>query len=507
MDNNNDNRETKRVEAVKETFRLGEGPALEVVDRLPTPEEVFKIRRLSPWTLFAIVLGPSFMALGGALGSGEWILGPSIAAQYGLYLFWLAWVGVVLQTIYNIAFAKITVAIGEPALVYMARNRPRAFWLPFLTAVLFFAFAWPGWAATAATGLAVFILGRLPTAEDATFVRLLGMSLFLVTVLAVSIGGKIASTLEMVFRFKVLFVTATIFILALIVSSPEIWNELLTGYRSIGYIPKGIDIILLGGFWGYIGWASALNYLLTNYYRDKGYGMGSVVGYIPAMIGGKKIELSATGKIFKLTPENIATWKRWERLVILDQWLIYAVFAIIGITLPAVMVRSMVPLGTNLPGWGIAAHVANQFGAMWGPAGFYLIAFVGVVVLWGTQLFTMDMLSRNITDLLWSTSEGVRKWAKGDVRRIYYTFFIIYTAFAMWAIWQAAPLTLILISANMANFGGFYAWYLLWNINRKLPKELRLRWYYWPPIIIFSIMCMFFFVALVLAQFFGIKVL
>ncbi|MEM0505512.1 MAG: Nramp family divalent metal transporter [Sulfolobales archaeon] len=495
----------------KEYFRLGEGPALEVVEKLPTPEEVFKVPKLSGWKLFATILGPSFMALGGALGSGEWIMGPSIAARYGLYLFWLVWVGVVLQTVYNIAFARITVLIGEPALVYMARSKPRWFWIPFLAFVLFAAAAWPGWASGAATALAVFILGRLPGTGDIQLVTILGAILFLICVLVVSVGGKIASTLEAVFRFKVLVVTFVVFLLSLVVARPEIWGELATGFVSIGYMPKGIDVYLLGGWWGYIGWASAINYLLTNYYRDKGYGMGHLVGYIPAMIGGKKIELSAVGKVFKLTPENLATWKRWEKLVIYDQWLIYATFGVVGMTLPSVMVRSVVPLGTTLPAWAIAAHTANQFGAMWGPVGFYLITFIGLITLWGTQLQWVDMLTRNMTDLLWSTSEGVRKWAKGDVRRVYYTFLVVYVAFAIYVFGAyiatgTAPLIILLLSANIANFGGFFAWYLLWDIDRKLPKELRMKWYYWPPIILFCIMCCFFFIVMVLGQL-GIRIL
>jgi len=495
----------------KEEFKLGEGPALEVVDRLPTPEEVFKVPKLTGWRLFTTVLGPSFMALGGALGSGEWLMGPTLSARYGLYLFWLVWVGVILQTIYNIAFARITAITGEPALVYMSRLKPRAFWIVFLALVLFLANAWPGWASGAATALGVFILGRLPTAAETDFVALLGVILFLICVFVVTIGGKIAATLEYVFRFKVLAVTIIVFTLALIVSRPEIWAELAVGYASIGYIPKGIDVYLLGGWWGYIGWASALNYLLTNYYRDKGYGMGAVVGYIPAIIGGKRIELSAVGKIFKLTPENLATWKRWERLIIYDQWLIYATFAIIGMTLPSVMVRSVVPIGTTLPAWGIAAHVANEFGRMWGPFGFYLIAFIGLIVLWGTQLQFVDMLTRNMTDLLWSTSERVRKWAKGDVRRVYYGFLAVYITFAIYVFVAfvargVAPLIILLLGANMANFGAFYAWYCLWKIDRQLPKELRLKWYYWPFIAIFCAMCCFFFIVMVLGQL-GIRIL
>ena len=32
---------------------------------------------------FRSILGPGIIALGGSIGSGEWLLGPAITAQYG----------------------------------------------------------------------------------------------------------------------------------------------------------------------------------------------------------------------------------------------------------------------------------------------------------------------------------------------------------------------------------------------------------------------------------------
>ncbi len=186
--------------------------------------------------------------------------------------------------------------------------------------------------------------------------------------------------------------------------------------------------------------------------------------------------------------------------------MIFFPFGVIGMSMPAILVASFIPVGTKLPEWGIAAHVATQFGAMWGPIGYYFISFIGLIVLWGTQLQIMDTLTRNFTDLIWSTSEGVRKWAKGDIRKIYYPFMAVYIAFAMWAIWQAPPLIILLLSANIANFGG-YAVILLHMLERKLPKELRLRWYYWPFLYGYAILCWFWFVTVfILGRLLGIKI-
>ncbi|MEM4784926.1 MAG: hypothetical protein QXN88_04765, partial [Sulfolobales archaeon] len=60
--------------------------------------------------------------------------------------------------------------------------------------------------------------------------------------------------------------------------------------------------------------------------------------------------------------------------------------------------------------------------------------------------------------------------------------------------------------ANIANFGG-YAVFLLHWLERKLPKELRLRWYYWIFLYAYAILCWFFFVAVfILGWLLGIRI-
>ena len=59
-----------------ESYPLGTSrPPLGVGD-LPEPEEVFKVSRLGPLQIVQFVIGPSLIALGISIGSGEWLLGP-----------------------------------------------------------------------------------------------------------------------------------------------------------------------------------------------------------------------------------------------------------------------------------------------------------------------------------------------------------------------------------------------------------------------------------------------
>ena len=46
---------------------------------------------------FRNILGPGIIALGGSIGSGEWLLGPAITAQYGGRLLWIATIAILLQ--------------------------------------------------------------------------------------------------------------------------------------------------------------------------------------------------------------------------------------------------------------------------------------------------------------------------------------------------------------------------------------------------------------------------
>jgi len=67
---------------------------------LPTPPSIVR------------TLGPSFILLGLALGSGELILWPYLTAQYGLGLLWGGLLGITLQFVLNTEAMRYTLAWG-----------------------------------------------------------------------------------------------------------------------------------------------------------------------------------------------------------------------------------------------------------------------------------------------------------------------------------------------------------------------------------------------------------
>ena len=61
---------------MQETFQIGVSrPAPRLTDS-PTPEQVFRLPKIGVKEMITAVPGPSMIALGVSIGSGEWLLGP-----------------------------------------------------------------------------------------------------------------------------------------------------------------------------------------------------------------------------------------------------------------------------------------------------------------------------------------------------------------------------------------------------------------------------------------------
>src|SRR5687768_5897445 len=96
------------------TYQLGVSrPPLEVAD-LPTPEEVWRVPRVGRKEAFRYAVGPSFIALGAAIGSGEWLLGPLSVGKKGFIgIGWILMVSILLQILYIIECSRYVIATGE----------------------------------------------------------------------------------------------------------------------------------------------------------------------------------------------------------------------------------------------------------------------------------------------------------------------------------------------------------------------------------------------------------
>ncbi len=78
--------------------------------------------------------------------------------------------------------------------------------------------------------------------------------------------------------------------------------------------------------------------------------MGERAGYIPAAVGGQKVNLAHTGFIFTPDAEAMRRWRGWWRIVRADQWGVFFVGAILGMAAAGAALRDLPPAGHRHPG-------------------------------------------------------------------------------------------------------------------------------------------------------------
>ncbi|GLZ34600.1 hypothetical protein Lesp02_67870 [Lentzea sp. NBRC 105346] len=455
-------------------------PPLDVAD-LPEPEDVFKVRKLGPLQVVQFVIGPSLIALGISIGSGEWLLGPQAVGKFGFVgIGWVITVSALLQTFYNVEVSRYVVATGEVPIVGWGRVPPGwKFWVPVALVVFYFAFIFGGWAAGAGQGLFALIVGRVHRPDEIEYVRLLAIGLLLVVFLITVLAKKVSRALEL--TNWVLVGTLLLILLAVTIAivPGSVWWEGVRGLVTPAAPPSGITATQLGGLAGFTALASGLNWYAMNHYRDKGYGMGHRVGYLSGMRGGRQ-ELRPVGVTFLDTPENTSLWRRWYRLLLIDQWAVFFVGAMIGMLLPTVLMAHVVATSGQQPTTAnVPTFAASQLGATYGQGMFYLMLVVGVLILFSTQLGIFEALVRNFTDAAHATSPRLRRLIEGDPRRFYYPYMLVVLAIIAGAIHLALPTELVQISANMSNLGALVFPFALMYLNSRLPRAARPRpWHY-----------------------------
>jgi hypothetical protein len=458
------------------THPLGVRPPLQVVD-LPTPEEVFHVPRLGTKETVKFVLGPSLIALGISIGSGEWILGPLNVGTLGFTGIGIViTISALLQVLYNIEISRYVVATGEVPVVGFARVPPAFVWVPLSLLVLFFAFIWGGWAKAAASGLFALINGEVPGDDDATTVTLLAVGLLAVIFVISALTRKVTRGLELVNLISIAIQLVFLIVINLLFVPLDVWWDGLKGFVTPALPPEGTDVSLIGGLVGFTALASGLNWYVMNHYRDKGYGMGSRVGFISGLRGEQQ-EVASAGMTFPDDEKNAGLWKRWMRLLKADIWIVFFGGAMIGMYLPTILIRALVlksgrePTEANMPTFA-AEILGNQEGRFF----FYLALIVGFLILFDTQLGIFEALVRNATDSL-NMSDRFKSMVSGDPRRFYYPFMIVLLIIIgiFLQFFQDAT-TLIEISANMSNLGAIIFPFAVIYLIRKLPRAARPRW-------------------------------
>ena len=462
------------------TYPLGVSrPPLDVAD-LPTPEEVWGVSRVGPRELFRYAVGPSLIALGVAIGSGEWLLGPLSVGKFGFVgIGWIITMSVLLQVIFNVECSRYVIATGEVPVVGFARVPPgRRLWIPLSLFAIFSAFILGGWAKAAAKALFALTESRVPGPTDANRVELLTFALLLAVLVITLLFRRITRGLELVNGLLIGIEVLFLLVIAVAVVPWDVWWEGIRGFVTPARPPKGASASVLGGLVGFSALAAGLNWFFLNHYRDKGYGMGYRVGFL-AGIRGEQERVRDLGFAFPDDERNASVWRRWMRLLYVDMWGIFLGGALVGMFLPTILMRHLTLVSGQQPQTSnIETFAASILGQEYGRGVFYMTLFVGFLILFDTQLGIFEALVRNATDAA-NISPRIQQATGGDPRRFYFAFMVVLLVIVGYITTLTQPAALIQTSANMSNAGALIFPFALMYLNRRLPRAARPpRWTY-----------------------------
>jgi hypothetical protein len=436
------------------------------VAELPAPPP-FGLRNLLK------VIGPGAVMAATSIGGGEWLVGPAAAVKYSTDIFLIASVSIALQVVFNLEAIRYTLYTGEPIYGGIMRLWPGPrFWAGFYSVLGFLQLGWPALAGAAAATLLGAAMGRMPGTADLATQAWVAAALILAVVVVLSFGGTIERMLEY-FAWTML---AVVFLFLIVVNaafvSPGHWLHTFLGFFRLTGLPHPIDWGLIGALAATAGSGGLGNLTVTNWVRDKGFGMGALVGAIPSAVGGHEVKLSHVGTVFPANRENLVRWREWLRYVHADQLWVWGLFCFFGMYLNVNLATALIPHGTDLQGLAAGAYQAEYLKRIW--SGFwFLTLFNGFWILFKTQLGNTDILVRTVTDAAWMSSARVREGKRG-IRGVYYGMLLAFSVWAMIALRIASPFTLFKVLANMAGLVLAIAGVQVFLVNRRfLPRAVR----------------------------------
>ena len=378
------------------------------------------------------VIGPGAIMAATSIGGGEWLVGPAVAVKYGTQLFLIATVAIVLQVIFNLEAIRYTLYTGEPILAGIMRLKPGP---TILGGQLRGARLPPARLAGARGQRRRDPVRRLDLAHagpaDHGAQAWIATGLILAVVLILSFGGTIERMLEYLRldharrRLRVPADRERAFV------PFSHWVETLFGFFTFSGLPHPIDWGLIGALAATAGSGGLGNLTVSNWIRDKGFGMGALVGAIPSAVGGHAVQLSPVGAVFPATPANLARWREWLRYVHVDQVWVWGLFCFLGMYLNVNLATAIVPHGTDLQGLAAGAYQAKYLAQIW-PGFWFLTLFNGFWILFKTQLGNTDVLVRTTADAVWMSHPRVHSGV--GIRGVYYGILALFSVWGVVAI-------------------------------------------------------------------------
>lgn len=416
-------------------------------------------------------IGPGAILLAGSIGGGEWIVGPLMAVKYGTTILWVATLAIVLQMIFNLESLRYTLYSGEPVLTGIMRLNPGPrFWGPAYVLAGVAQLATPALALGCANVLFAAAAHREPVAGDSRSLMWISYAVLAVAVVLLLSGRSIERTLERLSWAMIVFILAFLIVANVLFVPPNVWGRTAAGFLVPQAMPADMDLLLLGVFAATAGSGGLGNLAVSNWARDKGFGMGARVGSIGGVLA--DTELAPVGRVFPPTPENLRRWAVWWKYCLFDQTVLWAVGCVAGMFLNVNLALAIVPESAEISGYSVGAFQARYMAEKLWPGFWALCLLNGFWILFSTQLANMDCLARVVSDIGWSGWPSVRQW---PASRIYAGLLLFFT------VWGVVSLTLgesalglfKVLGAMACSVLAVAAFQILRVNTRLLPGQIR----------------------------------
>jgi len=412
---------------------------------------------------FRQVIGPGVILIAGAIGSGEFILWPYLAVKEGLGLLWAALVGILLQYFLNTEVQRYALATGETAITGFARLwRP---WALLFATLPMVGFIFPGIAFSAATTL-TFGLGG-----SAVLICVIGL---LLVGVAFSVSPILYQTLEKFQTVVVVVMLVFLTVATVVATDLAAWGEAARGLVSVGQLPEVIAPAVFFSALVYAGSGGLGNLTVANWVRDKNWGMGAYIPRLVSPITGEEVAAPSLGYFFPQDEENLRRFRQWWRLGNLEQMLTFVVLGVLSIVAMSVLAYSTLRGVETGGGLDFIRAEGEQLGLTVGR--WFAITFfaVGGLKLFSTAVGNLDIAARVVADSL--KVDRLRESRFWSESKLYLAavWVQILLGIAILTAGLEAPLVLLSVSGVVGGLVLFVAALLLIQLNRGLPRAIRL---------------------------------
>lgn len=418
-------------------------------------------KSLSKPQSLAKTIGPSFILLGLALGSGELILWPYLAANYGLGLLWGALLGVSLQYVLNTEVMRYTLAKGES--VFLGFRRMSVLITLWYIISTFIPWSIPGFS-SAASELLTHLFPVLPE-------KVVAVGLLIITGVILSVGSSLYTTMERFQKGVILIGLPLLFGIALWLARAEHWQEMIWGLAGHGdgwwLFPSGVSIASFLGAFAYAGAGGNLNLAQSYYIKEKGFGMGKYAAKVGALFSKESAPVSIEGHDFADTTQNWNRWQQWWRLVCMEHAIVFWSLGLITIVVMSVLARATVYGSEVSSGLSFLYGEADVISRVMGSTVSMFFLLIAALMLFSTQLGVLESSARIISEnvLLLGYKKGkkvnmslgfyVALWAQIGLGLVIYLFGI------------QEPRVLLTLSAILNAAAMMMSFVFVYFLNRK----------------------------------------